>query len=90
MYIYIYLFMCMYIYLYVCVCVCVCLMICPSCANFHQGVEGQQDVDLLVQVFYNGQEEDDEALMVEPDDVLQHLKNFIQVGHPWRGAHGHR
>lgn len=42
------------------------------------GVEGQQDVDLLVQVFYNGQEEDDEALMVEPDDVLQHLKNFIQ------------
>ena len=43
------------------------------------GVEGQQDVDLLVQVFYNGQEEDDEALMVEPDDVLQHLKNFIQA-----------
>ncbi|CAJ1413811.1 unnamed protein product [Effrenium voratum] len=42
------------------------------------GVEGQQDVDLLVQVFYHGQEEDDEALMVEPDDVLQLLKNFIQ------------
>ena len=81
-------------YIYICVCVCVshfdCLMICPSCANFHQGVEGQQDVDLLVQVFYNGQEEDDEALMVEPDDVLQHLKNFIQVGHPWWGTHGHR
>ena len=33
---------------------------------------------MLVQVFYHGQEEDDEALMVEPDDVLQLLKNFIQ------------
>ncbi|CAE7255304.1 DRC1 [Symbiodinium pilosum] len=42
------------------------------------GVEGQQDVDLLVQVFYRGQEEDDEALMVEPDDVLQLLKDFIE------------
>ena len=84
----------MYLFIYVYMCVCVShfdwLMICPSCANFHQGVEGQQDVDLLVQVFYNGQEEDDEALMVEPDDVLQHLKNFIQVGHPWWGTHGHR
>eukprot|EP00933_Yihiella_yeosuensis_P039320 TRINITY_DN3329_c0_g4_i2.p1 TRINITY_DN3329_c0_g4~~TRINITY_DN3329_c0_g4_i2.p1 ORF type:complete len:667 (-),score=185.13 TRINITY_DN3329_c0_g4_i2:153-2153(-) len=42
------------------------------------GVEGQEDVDLLVQVFYAGQDEDDEALMVDPDDVLQHLKDFIQ------------
>jgi len=42
------------------------------------GVEGQGDVDLLVQVFYHGQEEDDEALMVDADDVLQLLKDFMQ------------
>lgn len=42
------------------------------------GVEGQEDVDLLVQVFYHGQDEDDEALMVDADDVLQLLKDFIQ------------
>jgi len=42
------------------------------------GVEGQADVDLLVQVFYHGQDEDDEALMVDADDVLQLLKDFIQ------------
>eukprot|EP00930_Biecheleria_cincta_P070652 TRINITY_DN58286_c0_g1_i1.p1 TRINITY_DN58286_c0_g1~~TRINITY_DN58286_c0_g1_i1.p1 ORF type:complete len:668 (+),score=205.03 TRINITY_DN58286_c0_g1_i1:101-2104(+) len=41
-------------------------------------VDGQQDVDLLVQVFYHGQDEDDEALMVDADDVLQLLKDFIQ------------
>lgn len=42
------------------------------------GVEGQEDVDLLVQVFYHGQDEDDEALMVDADDVLNLLKAFIQ------------
>eukprot|EP00441_Pelagodinium_beii_P046673 CAMPEP_0197620944 /NCGR_PEP_ID=MMETSP1338-20131121/1630_1 /TAXON_ID=43686 ORGANISM="Pelagodinium beii, Strain RCC1491" /NCGR_SAMPLE_ID=MMETSP1338 /ASSEMBLY_ACC=CAM_ASM_000754 /LENGTH=667 /DNA_ID=CAMNT_0043190255 /DNA_START=80 /DNA_END=2083 /DNA_ORIENTATION=+ len=42
------------------------------------GVEGQADVDLLVQVFYHGQEDDDEALMVDADDVLQLLKDFMQ------------
>jgi len=41
-------------------------------------VDGQPDVDLLVQVFYHGQDEDDEALMVDADDVLQLLKDFIQ------------
>ena len=27
------------------------------------GVEGQEDVDLLVTIFYHGQDEDDEALL---------------------------
>ena len=35
-------------------------------------------VDLLVSTFYHGQDEDDEALMVDADDVLQLLKDFIQ------------
>merc|ERR1719291_368684 len=42
------------------------------------GVESQEDVDLLVTTFYNGQDEDDEALIVEADDVLNLLKEFIQ------------
>merc|ERR1712113_167057 len=42
------------------------------------GVESQEDVDLLVTIFYHGQDEDDEALMVDADDVLQLLKDFIQ------------
>jgi dynein regulatory complex protein 1 len=42
------------------------------------GVESQEDVDLLVSTFYNGQDEDDETLMVEADEVLNHLKEFIQ------------
>jgi len=42
------------------------------------GVESQEDVDLLVSVFYHGQDEDDEAIMVDADDVLQLLKDFIQ------------
>merc|ERR1712232_222542 len=41
------------------------------------GVESQEDVDLLVSTFYHGQDEDDEALMVDADDVLQLLKDFI-------------
>merc|ERR1711988_1975522 len=41
------------------------------------GVENQDDVDLLVGIFYHGQDEDDEALMVDADDVLQLLKDFI-------------
>jgi dynein regulatory complex protein 1 len=41
------------------------------------GVEGQEDVDLLVTIFYHGQDEDDEALMVDADEVLQFLKEFI-------------
>merc|ERR1719387_1189337 len=42
------------------------------------GVESQEDVDLLVSIFYHGQEEDDENLMIEADDVLQMLRDFIQ------------
>mmetsp|Transcript_11515 Transcript_11515/g.26219 ORF Transcript_11515/g.26219 Transcript_11515/m.26219 type:complete len:667 (+) Transcript_11515:113-2113(+) len=41
------------------------------------GVEGQDEVDLLIDVFYHGQDEDDEALYVEPGDVLDQLKEFI-------------
>jgi len=42
------------------------------------GVDSQEDIDLLVSIFYHGQDEDDESLMVDPDDVLQVLKEFIQ------------
>mmetsp|Transcript_86809 Transcript_86809/g.280490 ORF Transcript_86809/g.280490 Transcript_86809/m.280490 type:complete len:672 (-) Transcript_86809:69-2084(-) len=42
------------------------------------GIESQEDVDLLVSIFYHGQEEDDENLIVDPDEVLQVLKEFIQ------------
>jgi len=42
------------------------------------GVESQEDVDLLVSIFYHGQDEDDESLMVDADDVLHILKDFIQ------------
>mmetsp|Transcript_21756 Transcript_21756/g.38264 ORF Transcript_21756/g.38264 Transcript_21756/m.38264 type:complete len:675 (-) Transcript_21756:124-2148(-) len=42
------------------------------------GVDQHEDVDLLVSIFYHGQDEDDEALMVDADDVLQYLKDFIQ------------
>merc|ERR1711865_792218 len=41
-------------------------------------IESQEDVDLLVSIFYHGQDEDDEALMVDADDVLQMLKDFIK------------
>merc|ERR1711881_365540 len=42
------------------------------------GVESQEDVDLLVSLFYQGQDEDDETLYVDADDVLKLLKEFIQ------------
>merc|ERR1711998_419776 len=42
------------------------------------GVESQEDVDLLVGLFYTGQDEDDETLYVDADDVLKLLKDFIQ------------
>merc|ERR1719311_658617 len=41
------------------------------------GVESQEDVDLLVSLFYQGQDEDDETLYVDADDVLKLLKDFI-------------
>merc|ERR1712193_24494 len=40
------------------------------------GVESQEDVDLLVQQFYQGQDEDDETLMVDADEVLNLLKKY--------------
>merc|ERR1712100_314184 len=42
------------------------------------GVESQEDVDLLVSLFFQGQDEDDETLYVDADDVLKLLKDFIQ------------
>jgi len=42
------------------------------------GVESQEDVDLLVGIFYHGQEEEDDNLMVDPDDVLGVLHEFIR------------
>jgi dynein regulatory complex protein 1 len=41
------------------------------------GVESQEDVDLLVNLFFQGQDEDDETLYAEADDVLKLLKDFI-------------
>merc|ERR1711959_167506 len=41
------------------------------------GVESQEDVDLLVSLFFQGQDEDDETLYIDADDVLKLLKDFI-------------
>eukprot|EP00746_Dinoflagellata_sp_MGD_P161331 gnl/MRDRNA2_/MRDRNA2_88425_c0_seq1.p1 gnl/MRDRNA2_/MRDRNA2_88425_c0~~gnl/MRDRNA2_/MRDRNA2_88425_c0_seq1.p1 ORF type:complete len:684 (+),score=248.70 gnl/MRDRNA2_/MRDRNA2_88425_c0_seq1:133-2184(+) len=41
------------------------------------GVESQEDVDLLVNLFFQGQDEDDETLYADADDVLKLLKDFI-------------
>merc|ERR1719482_1992477 len=41
------------------------------------GVESQEDVDLLVNLFFQGQDEDDETLYAEADEVLKLLKEFI-------------
>lgn len=40
-------------------------------------VESQEDVDLLVSLFYTGQDEDDDSLYVDADDVFRILKEFI-------------
>merc|ERR1719379_667660 len=40
-------------------------------------VESQEDVDLLVNLFFQGQDEDEEILYVDADDVLKLLKDFI-------------
>merc|ERR1712144_23995 len=40
------------------------------------GVESQEDVDLLVTLFFQGQDEDDETLMVDADEVLNLLKKY--------------
>merc|ERR1711937_22455 len=42
------------------------------------GVESQEDVDLLVSLFFEGQDEDDETLYIDADDVLNLLKKFIE------------
>jgi len=41
------------------------------------GVENQEDVDLLVGFFFQGQDEDDETMYTDHDDVLRILKDFI-------------
>jgi len=43
------------------------------------GVESQEDVDLLVEEFYEGQEDEDEELIVDPDEVLELIKEFIKL-----------
>jgi len=42
------------------------------------GVEDQDDVDLLISVFYSGQEDEDDALFVDADDVLTMIQTFIK------------
>ncbi|KAF4662819.1 hypothetical protein FOL47_006042 [Perkinsus chesapeaki] len=41
------------------------------------GCENQRDVDLLVSQFFRGQDEDDETWLVESDDVLKLITEFI-------------
>ncbi|KAF4713221.1 hypothetical protein FOZ63_010214 [Perkinsus olseni] len=41
------------------------------------GCEDQRDVDLLVSQFFRGQDEDDETWLVEADDVLSLITEFI-------------
>jgi len=41
------------------------------------GVENQEDVDLLVGFFFQGQDDDDETMYTDHDDVLRILKDFI-------------
>merc|ERR1711959_235031 len=40
------------------------------------GVDSQDDVDLLVGLFYTGQDDDDEVLYVDADEVLNLLKKY--------------
>ncbi|ESS33444.1 putative NBP2b protein [Toxoplasma gondii VEG] len=42
------------------------------------GVESQDDLDLLVSIFYQGQDDDDETLYVDADDVLRLLEDFME------------
>lgn len=42
------------------------------------GVESQEDVDLLVSVFFRGQEDDDETMFIDGDEVLDLLREFIE------------
>ncbi|CBZ50774.1 conserved hypothetical protein [Neospora caninum Liverpool] len=42
------------------------------------GVECQDDLDLLVSIFYQGQDDDDETLYVDADDVLRLLEDFME------------
>eukprot|EP00921_Rhytidocystis_pertsovi_P001099 GHVQ01001868.1.p1 GENE.GHVQ01001868.1~~GHVQ01001868.1.p1 ORF type:complete len:387 (+),score=58.10 GHVQ01001868.1:461-1621(+) len=42
------------------------------------GVENQDDIDLLVSLFYQGQDEDDETVYVDADDVLKLVKDFLR------------
>jgi len=42
------------------------------------GVESQEDVDLLVSVFFRGQEDDDETMLIDADEVLDLLRDFIE------------
>ncbi len=41
-------------------------------------MEAQEDVDLLVSIFYQGQDEDDDTLLRDSDEVLDLLRQFMQ------------
>lgn len=41
------------------------------------GAENQEDVDMLVSFFFQGQDDDDETMYTDHDDVLRILKQFI-------------
>jgi dynein regulatory complex protein 1 len=43
------------------------------------GLESQDDLDLLVSLFYKGQDEDDEVLLVSSEDVLRILQEFVDA-----------
>ncbi|PFH33359.1 putative NBP2b protein [Besnoitia besnoiti] len=42
------------------------------------GVDCQDELDLLVSIFYQGQDDDDETLYVDADDVLRLLEDFME------------
>ena len=48
------------------------------------GVESIDEMDLLVSSFYEGQDDDDETVLVSVEDCLAHLANFIATKEAFR------
>ena len=50
------------------------------------GVDSIEDVDLLVEIFYKGQDEDDEELLADPADVIPLIAEFVKLKEEMRIA----
>ena len=50
------------------------------------GIDSLEDVDLLVEIFFKGQDEDDEELLVDPADVIPLITEFIKLKEEMRIA----